>query len=150
MQPGLRAILNGIQPAHANSGPAHFIARPIPATARHFVGWDHLRAPCVLVETLDIDFRAPLQLSGLEVQYCQRCNVNFPDGDCSEKILTVISCSSVQVETQDYFLHLMLYCAFWAIGRGYLNSLTRLRDLSKFSSCSAVLLGAVLSGCTEN
>lgn len=107
MRPGLRVILDSIQPDAFDGGPAYFVAKPAAGSATHFVGWSRQRVPCVLIETADVSFRAPLQLTGLEVQYCLHCNVNLSGDTYSEKVLTVVSCNSTDIEAQNYFLHLM-------------------------------------------
>lgn len=107
MPSGLRAILEEIRPETSDSHPAHFIARPIPGYEQHFIAWNQLNAPCILLGTRDSYFRAPLQLAGLEVRYCAPCDVMLADGARDARTLSVVTCTSPDQPTQDYFLHLM-------------------------------------------
>lgn len=107
MPSGLRAILEEIRPEASDSHPTRFIAKPIPGCQRHFIAWNRLNVPCVLLETTDSYFRAPLQLAGLEVQYCAPCDVTLSSGATSKHTLSVVTCTSPDRNTQDYFLHLV-------------------------------------------
>jgi Putative PD-(D/E)XK family member, (DUF4420) len=104
---GLRALLEDIRREANEEHPGHFVAKPIPGFERHFVAWNHLNFPCVLLETSDAYFRAPLQLTGLEVVYCSPCDVTLSNGVRTNHTLSVITCTSAEQNTQDYFLHLM-------------------------------------------
>jgi len=107
MQPALRAILESIHTADMAARPTHFIAQPIPEYGTHYIGWDHRNAPTVLIHTSDRFFKAPLQLAAIEVQYATNCSVRLSTGDQNEKVLTVVTCTSPDRVTQDYFLYLV-------------------------------------------
>jgi hypothetical protein len=107
MQPVLRSILEDIRPDSTHTGAKHYVVKPIPDYERHYVGWNYSAAPCILIETVDAGFRAPLQLAGLEAQYSAPCEISLPDGRSDRKTLTVITCTAPDTAGQDYFLHLM-------------------------------------------
>ena len=107
MRPPLRIILEDVRPSGTHAGHNYFIVRPIPDFEKHYVGWDFRAAPCILIETMDAGFRAPLQLAGLEAQYAMPCDISLPEGKSETKTLTVITCTASDVAGQDYFLHLM-------------------------------------------
>lgn len=103
----LKTLLETVKPAMVTIADAQFVAAAIPEFSNHFVGWNNLGEPCILIKTTDSGFLAPLKLSGLEVQFCVPCEV-VQHNDSSERYqLTVVTCTSVEADLRDYFLHLM-------------------------------------------
>ena len=86
---------------------AQFVAAAIPEFNNHFVGWNNLGEPCILIKTTDSGFLAPLKLSGLEVQFCVPCEIVQLNESLERYQLTAVTCTSVEADLRDYFLHLM-------------------------------------------
>lgn len=103
----LKQILDSVRPAKNAEGDARFVAATVPEFSNHFVGWNNLGQPCVLLETTDIGFLAPLKLFALEVQFCIPCEVLLPNGNSEGHQLTVASCTTGDPDLRSYFLHLM-------------------------------------------
>jgi len=107
MSSRLKEVLDTLKPAKATIGHAQFVAASIPGYESHFVGWNNASEPCLLIKTLDSSFLAPLKLSALEAQFCIPCEIVLPN-DVSERYqLTVVTCTSIDADLRDYFLHLM-------------------------------------------
>ena len=107
MRPALRDVIDQIPEPGGVFDSENFVVESIPGHERHFVGWDHRGAPCVLLTSVDGGFRAPLQLSGLEVRYSVPCRITLQNGTSRDETLSVVICTAPEVQLQDYFLHLM-------------------------------------------
>jgi hypothetical protein len=103
----LKEVLNTVKAPKSAIGDAQFVATTIPGFGNHFIGWNNSGEPCLLLKTTDSGFLAPLRLSALEVQFCIPCEVVLPNDQSERYQLTVATCTSIDPDLRDYFLHLM-------------------------------------------
>jgi hypothetical protein len=103
----LKAILEAIQPAKEDISQTQFLASNVPGFNGHYVAWNVGGAPCLLIETSNNGFHAPLKLSALEVQFCIPCDVVLANGQREKRRLSVVTCTSADDNVRDYFMHLM-------------------------------------------
>ena len=109
----LKKILENLHSAKEAIGPTQFFATNVPGSIGHYVAWNGSGSPCLLIETSDRGFHAPLKLSALEVQFCIPCDVVLQNGQRETRQLTVVTCTSASNDLRDYFLHLMDTGSSW-------------------------------------
>lgn len=87
------------------TGPG-YAARPISGSSLHFVGRDAEGFPVIMLGARDSPqaLTPPLHLHAIDVQFAVLCQVSLPDGQCGEHRLSVMRCTSADLELQRYFL----------------------------------------------
>jgi hypothetical protein len=101
----LAGLLDGLE--SPGPGEGVFTVREIPGLGAHFVGRDDQSHACVLVSAVDGGYRAPLRLSGLDVQYGLECVVKLPGCPELRRAFTVIRCTAEGQQVERYFLYVM-------------------------------------------
>src|ERR1700722_2567746 len=89
------------------SGPAGFLALPIPGLERHYLGRGGSGLPAVLISTSDSGFRPPVRLNGMEAQFSQNCTLEIRGQPSETRNFTVLQCTSSDAALGNYFLHTM-------------------------------------------
>jgi len=84
-----------------------FAVEEIDGFANHYVGRDESGLACVLLSSSDEGSRAPIRLSGLEVQYAVPCIVRIRGAAERQQVLTVARCPSRIDEAERYFMYVM-------------------------------------------
>lgn len=95
-----------IGPAMSGNGNASFAVRPIPGFPKHYVGRSGGGKPSLLLGSEAGPFHAPVRLALLEVRFGNLHRIRPDDGEEREELLSVITCTSQDVQAQSYFLHI--------------------------------------------
>lgn len=71
------------------------------------ITWDGDSAghPCILLAGSNGHLHAPIRLAGIEVHFALPCRI-AADGQERQETLTVVACSSTDIQSQRYFLHI--------------------------------------------
>lgn len=101
----LAALLAAIEPPTPVEGEGAFRVIAIPGLCRHYVGRNAQSQPCLLLGSERGAFYAPVRLALLEARFGNLHRIHPVDGDEREELLSVITCTSHDMQAQAYFLH---------------------------------------------
>lgn len=87
--------------------PGVYSVREIPGSDGHYAGRDDKGRACILLSSIDEGYRAPVRLTGLDVQYSIQCAVQLPGKPEAHETLTVLACTAEGAQEERYFLHVM-------------------------------------------
>ncbi|HWK38440.1 MAG TPA: PD-(D/E)XK motif protein [Hyphomicrobium sp.] len=107
MKSELEGELEALDAAEVHLEDGQFAVRELARWPGHYVGRTHDGAPSILLSSKDHGVKAPLRLSGLDVNYSLPCRLRLGDGPSVDKMLTTVRCSSVDPGVRRYFVHLM-------------------------------------------
>lgn len=102
----LPELMAAISPAVAGENEFSFAVRAIPGFPRHYVGRSAGGQPCLLLGSEAGPFRAPVRLALLEARFGTLHRIRPDDGEEREELLSVITCTSPDVQVQSYFLYI--------------------------------------------
>jgi hypothetical protein len=105
MPPDLADLIASLEPSVSVEGV--FAVSEIPGFEGHYVGRDDRTRACVLLGAVDSNYRAPIRLNGLDVQYAIDCAVQLPGSPEIRQSLTVVRCTEASDQAERYFLHVM-------------------------------------------
>ncbi|WP_414713955.1 PD-(D/E)XK motif protein [Sphingomonas sp.] len=95
----------GIGPGSSGEAGSSFSVRAIPGYSRHYVGRSVGGQPSLLLGSDAGPFHAPVRLALLEARFGNLHRIRSHDGEEREELLSVITCTSEEVQAQSYFLH---------------------------------------------
>ena len=98
-------LVEGLASPSEDLGHSRFRVRSIPNFPKHYVGRNSSGCPCVLFSGRDEHMHAPIRLAGIEAHFALPCQIAAADGDERQETLTVVACTSIDPQTQLYFLH---------------------------------------------
>lgn len=101
----LATLLDLVEPLSGDTGEGAFRVIAIPGYARHYVGRNTAGQPCFLLGSERGAFQAPVRLALLEARFGNLHRIHPVDGNEREEPLSVITCTSQDVQAQAYFLH---------------------------------------------
>ncbi|MXO61391.1 PD-(D/E)XK motif protein [Qipengyuania oceanensis] len=101
----LTALLDAIEPSTRDAGEGTFRVIAIPGCDRHYVGWNTQGHPCLLLGSEPGAFYAPVRLALLEAHFGNLHRIHPVNGAQREELLSVITCTSQDMQAQTYFLH---------------------------------------------
>lgn len=99
-------LLSLVEPLPQSTSERSLRVRSIPGYERHYVGRNSSGHPCLLLGSQPGAFQVPVRLAMIEVRYGNLHRIHPVDGDEREELLSVISCTSHDVQTQAHFLHI--------------------------------------------
>jgi hypothetical protein len=102
----LNELVEGLAPPPEDQGRSRFRVRSIPNFPKHYVGRNSSGCPCILLSGSDEHVHAPIRLAGIEAHFALHCQIATADGDERQETLTVVACTSVEPQSQLYFLHI--------------------------------------------
>ena len=105
MDLNLSDLIEGLVPPLEDQGHSRFRVRSIPNFPKHYVGRNSSGCPCILLGGRDEQMHAPIRLAGIEAHFALPCRIAILGGNERQETLTVVACSSVDAESQLYFLH---------------------------------------------
>ena len=92
--------------AQAEGNTGQFQALPVPAMPAHYVGRNANGFPCILLKSSDNTVRAPVKLANLDIFFDIPCKILIENRMERQEVLTVVVCTSPDLKTQEYFLHI--------------------------------------------
>ncbi len=101
----LSELLGSVAPLMVGADEGAFRVISIPGYERHYVGRNSAGQPCFLLGSEPGAFQAPVRLALLEARFGNQHRIHPIDGDQREELLSVITCTSHDVQAQAYFLH---------------------------------------------
>jgi len=108
MQESFTAILASIpRPSPSQSGgESKYNVQPISWATDHYFGRNNDGLPCLLLSSHETLAKAPVRLTGIEVQFALPCRIKMPDSLEMVETFTVVLCTSQELVIQDYFAHI--------------------------------------------
>lgn len=100
----LAGLLAAVVPPAAG-GSTSFAVSAIPGFPRHYVGRNSAGQPSLLLGSEPGPFHAPVRLALLEARFGTAHRIQPVAGEEREELLTVITCTSQDVQAQSYFVH---------------------------------------------
>lgn len=82
-----------------------FRVRSIPGYDCHYVGHNSSGYPSLLLGSAPGAFQAPVRLAMIDARFGNWHRIHPVDGDEREELLSIITCTSHDVQAQEYFLH---------------------------------------------
>jgi hypothetical protein len=101
----LSELLDAVEPLAPDISTGAFRVVSIPDFPRHYIGRNTSGQPCVLLGSSAGAFQAPVRLALLDALFGNLHRIHPVDGDAREERLSVITCTSPDVQAQAYFLH---------------------------------------------
>jgi hypothetical protein len=101
----LAELLAAVEPLAPDASSGAFRVVPIPDFPRHYIGRNATGQPCFLLGSPPGAFQAPVRLALLEARFGNLHRIHPVDGEAREELLSVITCTSPDVQAQAYFLH---------------------------------------------
>jgi hypothetical protein len=101
----LAHLLASVEPLARDADESSFKVLSIPGYERHYVGRNSAGHPSLLLGSMPGAFHAPVRLAMIDVRFGNRHRIHPVDGDEREELLSVITCTSHDVQAQQYFLH---------------------------------------------
>lgn len=101
----LAGLLGSIRSADPNDGEASFAVRTVPGFPRHYVGRSSAGQPSLLLGSEAGPFHTPVRLALLEARFGNLHRIRADDAEEREELLSVITCTSQDVQAQSYFIH---------------------------------------------
>jgi Putative PD-(D/E)XK family member, (DUF4420) len=101
----LAELLASVEPLAQAADESSFRVRPVPGFERHYVGRNSTGHPSLLLGSGPGAFHAPVRLALLDARFGNRHRIHPLDCDEREELLSVITCTSHDVQAQAYFLH---------------------------------------------
>ncbi len=101
----LSELLASVAPLMDGADEGAFRVISIPGYERHYVGRSSGGQPCFLLGSDRGAFQAPVRLALLEARFGNLHRIHPVDGNEREELLSVITCTSHDVQAQAYFLH---------------------------------------------
>jgi Putative PD-(D/E)XK family member, (DUF4420) len=102
----LSELMAAISPAAMGEAGSSFSVRAIPGFPRHYVGRSATGQPSLLLGSEAGPFHAPVRLALLEARFGNLHRIRSDDGEEREELLSVITCTSQDMQAQSYFLHI--------------------------------------------
>jgi len=101
----LSALLAAVEPLAPDASANAFRVVRIPDFPRHYIGRNTTGQPCFLLGSPPGAFHAPVRLALLDARFGNLHRIHPIDGAAQEALLSVITCTSPDVQAQAYFLH---------------------------------------------
>lgn len=101
----LSELLSAVEPLAPDVSTGAFRVVSIPDFPRHYVGRNTSGQPCFLLGSAPGAFQAPVRLALLDARFGNLHRIHPIDGEAREELLSVITCTSPDVQAQAYFLH---------------------------------------------
>lgn len=101
----LAGLLGSIRAADSNDGAASIAVRTIPGFPRHYVGRSSTGQPSLVLGSETGPFHAPVRLALLEARFGNLHRIRADDAEEREELLSVITCTSQDMQAQSYFIH---------------------------------------------
>lgn len=101
----LSELLSAVEPLAPETSSGAFRVVPIPDFPRHYIGRNTTGQPCFLLGSAPGVFQAPVRLALLDARFGNLHRIHPIDGEAREELLSVITCTSPDVQAQAYFLH---------------------------------------------
>lgn len=101
----LSELLADVEPPVPGADTGAFKVVHIPDFPRHYLGLNSTNQPCLLLGSLPGAFQAPIRLALLEARFGNLHLIHPIEGEAREERLSVITCTSPDLQARAYFLH---------------------------------------------
>lgn len=105
MKLSLAQLLASVPQRTIHEAPDAFRVQAIPSAPRHYIGRNAAGQPCLLLGSVDHRLQAPVRLAGIEAMFGVACRISPTDDQTRDEVLTVVTCTAVGTQVQDYFVH---------------------------------------------
>lgn len=102
----LPELLAAVAPCEQGAAEQSFRVQSIPGFEAHYVGRNSAGQPSLLLGSGPGAFHAPVRLALIDARFGSRHRIHPVEGGEREELLSVVTCTSGDMQAQTYFLHL--------------------------------------------